>query len=294
MFGYIRPNVSELRVREHAAYKAVYCGLCATGGKRVSWLTRFLLSYDFVFLAMLRFCLNDDTVTLEKKRCVCFPPKKSPMVGECETLVYCSCAFAVLTYYKILDDVNDGKGIKRFFSRIALWFASPMKRRAVKKYPALDGIVSKPLAELNELEKSGETCIDRVADCFARMLSDVASFGLEGDNARIAANCGYHTGRFIYIADALDDIEDDAASGSYNAILLAEGSPGAATANREKYGLTLGDSMNAFMLAFGLSDASGDDAMRVMMREIIGNTAYYVTESTIANSGKAPKRKVNK
>lgn len=54
MFGYIRPVESELLVKEYEFYRAVYCSLCKTGGRRVSRFSRFFLNYDFVFLALVR------------------------------------------------------------------------------------------------------------------------------------------------------------------------------------------------------------------------------------------------
>ena len=36
MFGYIRPLAAELRVKEYAYYRAVYCGVCKSMEKTVS------------------------------------------------------------------------------------------------------------------------------------------------------------------------------------------------------------------------------------------------------------------
>ena len=33
MFGYIRPLVGEMKVRENEMFRAVYCGLCRSMGK---------------------------------------------------------------------------------------------------------------------------------------------------------------------------------------------------------------------------------------------------------------------
>ena len=53
MFGYIRPLKDELKVREFNRYKACYCGLCHTLKEQYGAFARNILSYDFVFLAML-------------------------------------------------------------------------------------------------------------------------------------------------------------------------------------------------------------------------------------------------
>ena len=58
MFGYVRPYVPDLRVREHELYRAVYCGLCRSMGKHTGCASSFTLSYDFVFLAAVRMVLE--------------------------------------------------------------------------------------------------------------------------------------------------------------------------------------------------------------------------------------------
>ena len=45
MFGYIRPRIDELRVREAAEYRAAYCGLCRCLGKRCGMSSRFLVKF---------------------------------------------------------------------------------------------------------------------------------------------------------------------------------------------------------------------------------------------------------
>ena len=54
MFGYIKPQIPELKVKEHELYKATYCGLCRAMGKRTGCMSKMTLSYDFVFLVLLR------------------------------------------------------------------------------------------------------------------------------------------------------------------------------------------------------------------------------------------------
>ena len=39
MFGYVKPVVSELLVKEHEFYKATYCGICRSM-KKVRWKDR--------------------------------------------------------------------------------------------------------------------------------------------------------------------------------------------------------------------------------------------------------------
>jgi septum site-determining protein MinD len=50
MFGYIKPQQSDLLVRQYELYRALYCGLCDTITSKVSPALSLSLSYDFVFL----------------------------------------------------------------------------------------------------------------------------------------------------------------------------------------------------------------------------------------------------
>ena len=50
MFGYVKPVVGEMLVREHEFYKATYCGICRAMKKHTGTLSRVTLSYDSVFL----------------------------------------------------------------------------------------------------------------------------------------------------------------------------------------------------------------------------------------------------
>ena len=46
MYGKVRINVPEIKVREYDEYKGIYCSLCKILGKRYGVLARALLTYD--------------------------------------------------------------------------------------------------------------------------------------------------------------------------------------------------------------------------------------------------------
>lgn len=52
MYGYIRPDRGELKVREYQQFRAAYCGLCEALRRRCGLLSRFVVNYDLTFLAM--------------------------------------------------------------------------------------------------------------------------------------------------------------------------------------------------------------------------------------------------
>ena len=220
MFGYVKPDIKELRVKEHTAYKAIYCGLCKCTGKCVTCSARFALSYDFVFLALLRMALTGERPEFDTGRCMAHPLKKRPFAKGCPALEYSAKASALLTYYKIEDDVSDSRGVKKIKYKLAL----PHGRRAKKKAKGLEPLeesIRAHLAALSALEAKGESSADAPAEIFGQLLSEVGSYGLEGGEARIAAEVCHRIGKWIYFADALDDYESDKESGSYNPLIIA-------------------------------------------------------------------------
>ena len=54
MFGYLRPLTAELRVKEYAYYRAVYCGVCKSMEKNVSPLLSMTLRYIPLFRGQVR------------------------------------------------------------------------------------------------------------------------------------------------------------------------------------------------------------------------------------------------
>lgn len=250
MFGYIRPVQGELLVREYELYRAVYCGLCRYGGKHISHFTRFFLNYDFVALALLRLALTDEKPAVEKKYCPYHCRKKNTLCADGAYDLTCS-AFAILLYYKALDDIKDSKGIKRFVKRLALPFFKWIKNK-VKGYEALENSIKDGLFRLDRLERAKEARLDAVADCFARITGDIASYGLEGNKKLIAFQCGYHIGRYIYLIDAYDDLFDDEKSGSYNPFLIKYGTSEEVLKHAGEIRTTITDSLNAFSSVYGL------------------------------------------
>ena len=112
MFGYIKPMTEELKVRENELYKSVYCGLCSAMGEHICTSNRLTLSYDIVFLALVRCCVTGENIHIEKKRCMAHPLKPRNRAYIPETLRYCARVSALLTYYNVRDDIEDGGKLK--------------------------------------------------------------------------------------------------------------------------------------------------------------------------------------
>ena len=285
MFGYIRPVKSELFVKDSEFYSAVYCGLCRYGGKNISFLTRWLLNYDFVLLALLRMAVNGEKVCVKKKRCP-YKLRKRACVCADESYSFVCSAFGLLTYGKLLDDIKDEKGFSRFSKKLVRPIFAHIARKS-DNFDGLKDIVTAGLYATDIAESHNCDSLDRAADGFAVMMKKIASYGLDGEKKLISESCGYHIGRFIYIADALDDIKDDEKSGNYNPLLKKYTSSDEALSHLAEIEETLFDSLNAFSnhyallaanplnandrLIFNIVELGGRNAVRRIIERITKN-----------------------
>ena len=222
MFGFIKPFTPELKVKENELYSAVYCGLCRCMGTKTSRLSRLALSYDSVFLAMLRMSVFEETPTIKKTRCpVCFF-KKRPSVLPTVQLEYTAAVSSYLVYYNVLDDIKDSKGIKKAAAYLLYPFAKRIKRKA-PPMPEIEEEIKQHLSEIDRLEKENTPSADRIADVFGVLIGNIASFGIDDENKKCAAyEAGFHTGRFIYIADAVEDYDNDVRTAQFNPFICSK------------------------------------------------------------------------
>ena len=158
MFGYVRPNRDELKVRELRDYEALYCGLCHALGRRHGFFARFFLNYDFTFLAML---LDGSKPTAERKHCparLWCRKKGCICAGSVDAAAD---AGTILSYWKLRDTVADGPFWKGTAARVLSFLLRPGYRRAAQARPEFDRAVHSCLEELQALEQEGSPSLDR-------------------------------------------------------------------------------------------------------------------------------------
>lgn len=253
MFGYVRPVRDELKVREARAYEAVYCGLCRAIGRRSGFVARCFLTYDFVFLAML--LSPEEGPAVQKCRCPARLWCKSKPCAVSHGLDLAADEGTILSYWKVRDSVADGGFFRRQSGRLLSLLLRPGYRRAAVRQPEFDRTVRGCLAELQALEAVCSPSLDRTADTFARLLQAAAPESGEEARDRALRQLLYHVGRWIYLLDAWDDLEEDRRSGSYNPI--SQRFPGAEEANRAYLRTTLRHSRNLASSALSLLKLGG-------------------------------------
>ena len=161
MFGYVKPLKCELKMREWEDYQAAYCGLCHTLKRRCGFFARFVVNYDFTFLALLLSGISGNVYSAERRRCVASPIRRKPVCTCDPAFDFAADASVILAWWKICDAVEDAAGVERLKARIGRRFLRGAYRRAAQRRPAFSSQVRACLDELRQLEKQRVPSLDR-------------------------------------------------------------------------------------------------------------------------------------
>ena len=211
MFGYVVMNKPEIRFKDFDLYRSFYCGLCRELREKYGISGQITLTYDMTFVVVLLSALYEPPTQKGITRCVIHPVCKQPVRKNAAT-EYGADMNVLLTYYKCMDDWEDEKKFA------ALGYGKILQRknnRLSRRYPEKAEKIRKLLEKLSQMEKAGETDIDKMSGCFGQIMEEIFAWKTdvwEGSLRRM----GFYLGKFIYILDAYDDVEKDVKNGNYN------------------------------------------------------------------------------
>ena len=211
MFGYVVMNKPEIKFKDFDMYRSFYCGLCRELKERYGLSGQITLTYDMTFVILLLSGLYEPPTKKGLTRCIVHPVRRQPVRKNAIT-EYAADMNIFLTYYKCKDDWNDERSI------LGLAFGKLLERKEKKSEKLwskkVQTIVS-CLDELSELEKENATDIDRVSGCFGRIMAEIFAYREDVWEPTLR-RMGFYFGKFIYLLDAYDDVEEDVKNGNYN------------------------------------------------------------------------------
>ncbi len=214
MFGYVQVRKPELKIKDYAAYRAFYCGLCERLRLKYGVAGRIMLTYDLTFLAVLLSSVYDVKCRREKKRCVVHPAKKHAVLYS-EATDYCADMNILLGYYRLLDKERDEGGV---MARAGVLAYKNKARKISAAYERQSTAIRRSLSRLSKIERQKEGGVMKAADCFGSMLAEIFVYKEDAFRTYLG-DLGYHLGRYIYIMDAYDDLDKDVKNGSFNPLI---------------------------------------------------------------------------
>lgn len=219
MFGYVKPYKPALRICEYGTYKSIYCGLCKELGNRGKRF-KLILSYDLTFFSLIHLAIQEEEPEFENRKCMASPFKNKTFLKHNQSLELSSKLAILLAYYKLKDDINDEKWFKKLVSYFGLMFTKSQKKKALYDLSNVGEILDKMYQEQNEVEKGEFISVDNSQNPFANAMSEVfGTISNEKEKSIPLKRMGYMIGRYIYIMDAFNDLEEDFKKNKYNPLL---------------------------------------------------------------------------
>ncbi len=257
MLGYVMAEKAELKMREFEVYSGYYCGLCKSVGARYGQISRFTLSYDFAFLALLLASLDEENDQIQPEHCLIHPIKKKNIVRNNKYIDYAGDMMLILVYYNLIDDVEDEGSLK---ARVSSSIFHHNYKKLRQKYAKMCQAIETQLENLKRLERERCKSIDKTGETFAVIMGNIFTGMLDVGNLdtemldtgkldtqnldtgkldtqnldtgnsdkktthlehslKALFQLGKSIGKWIYLADAWDDIEKDIEKGSYNPLI---------------------------------------------------------------------------
>lgn len=215
MFGYITVNKEELKLREFREYHSYYCGLCMALKKGGGSSARLTLTYDMTFLILVLTGLYEPESKYYGHRCALHFGRKEN-ICENEYFFYAADMNVLLSYHNLLDDWEDEKKVEK------LALANLLRKSYQKisaKYSRQNQAVLQYMEKLKQCEKFAEENPDRPAGYTGELLGEIFVYKQDGWKESLY-KMGYYLGKFIYLMDAYEDIEEDKKQGNYNPFSL--------------------------------------------------------------------------
>lgn len=310
MFGYVLPKGRTLSRRDFSMFQATYCGICMQTKRKYGQLARLTTNYDMTVFELLVMEAIRPDVEFATGRCI-LDPRRKVYVGESELNSLIVDVNILLCHYKLRDDVVDGGGKKRLMMRVLRKPYAAAKERL----PECDEAISSGYAALRAMELAGVRSLDRTSDCFAGLLEKLfvavvarlrdkagGSDALyESAEVRLADDSTYmhdmrrlcyNIGKFVYLADALDDVAEDYAAKRYNPILAVwpdydpkRGRAAYVEAHRKELGFAFASTVNRAIESFNRLPLThvGD-----LLRNIIYEGLRAKTDELFAAKKKLP------
>ena len=105
MFGYIRPSQNRLSAHDQELFESAYCGLCHELGRKYGFSARFVLNFDFTFLAILLSEAGEPACS--SCRCIAHPCKARCVMQHAVSLETAADHSIVLAWWQLRDHIAD-------------------------------------------------------------------------------------------------------------------------------------------------------------------------------------------
>lgn len=217
MFGYVIPAEDEFDNISKSTLKQYYCSLCFELKNNFGNIPRFLISYDILLPLIICDSIGKNQNEIINTKCIKHPLTSINLFHN-ENLKYISDITILLSYYKALDDKKDNEETKYKDMLFNL-----KKYQKSISYNFLSKIFSENLSLLSSYETDN---IHHSLDTLCHPFSNLVGLLMQNVPSKIEKNSikersllyvlGYNLGKWIYLIDAFDDLDEDYKNKTFN------------------------------------------------------------------------------
>lgn len=209
-----------MKFKEFDLYQSYYCGLCRSLKEAYGKAGQLTLSYDMTFVILLLTSLYEPKTQVSLQKCLVHPFTKHPTrINPCS--IYGADMNLLLSYYKCLDDWMDEHKIGK--RAMAMSLHGRFKQVAAK-YPQKEKVIREQMAKIRSCEREQSSNLDQAAGYFGKIMAEVLVWRQDEWEADLR-RMGFFLGKFIYLMDAYEDLEQDQKTGNYNVFLSISQQP---------------------------------------------------------------------
>ncbi|MCA9055054.1 MAG: hypothetical protein KDA75_14530, partial [Planctomycetaceae bacterium] len=211
MFGRLRPDRCSLPVEERQRYSAEYCNLCGAISSTYGYSARIFVVFDFASLAWV--LLDRPSEELDHPRLNCI---RGAGRRRCDSSVsdrFLAAASIYACGVKTQDDMEDNPTLRsRIRARLILKRVAEAEADLVATGFAVNELHDCLMAQ-RAIEAAGETDLHRASgptgDAYRLIATHLVRIASSDCRPEIAAAIGDAAGRYVFLADAVQDYEQD-------------------------------------------------------------------------------------
>lgn len=224
MYGYIKTDKLELKYKQYINYRRLYCSVCNSLKDCLGLQACLLTSYDATFFLAFFDGLEytQDEYTL---KCPLNPMKRqiSNFKISKNAMYYVAFISAFYYYAKTKDNIID-EGKRKYRRRLKKFDSNSKYLCLLNKDKALISVLNKKLDDYfvyeSDPQKDFDNLSNKIGELFGEAFAGYSSFSLMHLDKTLLYDVGFNIGKWIYLADAFDDLHKDIKNKAFNPILF--------------------------------------------------------------------------
>lgn len=178
MFGYVRPDKEEIRLKEYRRYKNYYCAVCNELRKKYGRLTSICVAYELVFTLLLLddFSEQDSCQTI-KLSCQFEAVRIGDIILNKELLSYIAWLNLYLCKWKLFDNWVDDKNIFAYAISKFIELNKNFKKDCLR-YVQVSNVLDSKLNMFYNIE-TNENDVDNLAQIMGEIWREILEPGIQ-------------------------------------------------------------------------------------------------------------------